>query len=112
MSSIQYTSYAEYENTLLDQARKDASEKWKAIESQQKLLNAYKEFGFSSTAEFVRALQRATEGKAPKRAGRRVRITPELAAKVKALKAEGKGATEISRILGISTPSVYKITKG
>ncbi|MDR2863042.1 MAG: hypothetical protein LBV54_04095 [Puniceicoccales bacterium] len=110
----QFTSYEEYERSLiekaLDQARKEAPDKWKVIERQQKLATAHLDYGFPTKSEFIRALQ-GVRGVRIKGKGKRVRLTPEIVAKVKDLKAQGKGTTEISRALGISAPSVYKITK-
>ncbi|MDR2429704.1 MAG: hypothetical protein LBD14_02185 [Puniceicoccales bacterium] len=128
-TELPYTSYAEYENTLIEQARKEALEKWKEVELRQRLATAYQSFGFSSNAEFIKALggvvraggkgkgkgkgkppAGAPKKKGPKK-GKRVRLTPEIIAKIRELSALGKGVSEITRTLGISAPSVYKVTK-
>ncbi len=75
-------------------------------------------FGFNSVAAFVKAVKKATGGKVVSSASsgekkRRTRavITDETRAKVKALVEEGKTGAEISKIVGISLPSVQNIKK-
>ena len=41
--------------------------------------------------------------------GRRVKVTPELEAKVKRLRAEGRKISHIARETGVSRPTIYKI---
>ncbi len=108
--SEKYTSYNDYENALIAKAREQAQKEWQAIEYRQRLANLHVELGFKSAKDLIKTLQEIA-GSAKKSATKRVRITPEIAARVKVLKAEGKGPTEISRLLGISVPSVYNTLK-
>ena len=41
--------------------------------------------------------------------GRRVKVTPELEAKVKRLRAEGRKISHIARETGVSRPTIYKV---
>jgi DNA invertase Pin-like site-specific DNA recombinase len=41
--------------------------------------------------------------------GRRVKVTPELEARVKLLRAEGRKISRIARETGMSRPTIYKI---
>ncbi|MDR2981667.1 MAG: hypothetical protein LBV12_05410 [Puniceicoccales bacterium] len=113
MSAGNYSSLSDYENALIEEARKKAKEEWQEVEKRQRLANLYQELGFKSTNELIKALQSVSGGKAAKseNSGKRVRITPEIAAKVKEMKNAGKGPSEISRTMGISVPSVYNILK-
>ncbi|MDR1498414.1 MAG: hypothetical protein LBS59_08445 [Puniceicoccales bacterium] len=128
MSTPQYNTFEEYKTSLVEQVLKGAETQWKQIETQQRLASLYKEFGFRSNADLVKALQSvATTPKSPSKAkgaakpkggkakagkGKRAKITPEIEAKVKELKLQGIASSAIARTLGISSPSVYKITKG
>jgi hypothetical protein len=131
MSTPQFNTFEEYKTSLVEQVLKGAETQWKQIETQQRLSSLYKEFGFRTNADLVKALQKLSPSgkgapkakgpKGPKGAkgpkakggkGKRVRITPEIEAKVKELKGQGIGTAAIARTLGISSPSVYKITKG
>lgn len=107
--SENYTSYSDYENALIAKAREQAQNEWKAIEHRQRLANLHVELGFKSAKELISTLQEVAGSR--KVTTKRIRITPEIAARVKVLKAEGKGPTEISRLLGISVPSVYNTLK-
>ena len=44
--------------------------------------------------------------------GRRVKVTPELEAKVKRLRAEGRTISRIAREAGVSRPTIYKVLGG
>lgn len=129
--STQFTSFEEYKTALVEKVLKDAESQWKEIETRQRLLNLYKEFGFRSTADLIKALEtvyaeakgiaapKAKDPAAPKapkakpaaKKGKRAKVTPEIAAKVAELKAQGITATQIAKTLGISQPTVYKLTK-
>ena len=41
--------------------------------------------------------------------GRRVKVTPELEAKAKRLRAEGRKISHIAREMGLSRPTIYKV---
>ena len=41
--------------------------------------------------------------------GRRVRITEEKESAIRQLKAEGKGISEIARVVGLSRPTIYTV---
>lgn len=113
MSAESYTTLAEYENALIVKAREQAQLEWKEVEKKQRLATIHQELGFKTLNELIKALQEIANGKkAVKGTGaKRVRITPEVAAQVKELKAQGKGPSDISRALGISVPSVYNVLK-
>jgi hypothetical protein len=82
------------------------------------------DFGFESVDAFVKAVKDATKSKGgkvrknlkpgskPKAAkGKRARITDEAKLQVKFLSEQGKTGLEISKMLGISVPSVQNIKK-
>src|SRR5437763_281124 len=60
-------------------------------------------------------LQRGADGRARglrwggSEKGRRVKVTPELEAKVKRLRAEGRKISHIARETGVSRPTIYKV---
>jgi hypothetical protein len=84
-------------------------------------------FGFTSTSDFVKAVQSATgsrpgrkPGKVAKKGGKggpgkkrrsRAVITDETRGQVKKLVGDGKTGGEIAKALGISLPSVQNIKK-
>ncbi len=130
MKANTYTSLEEYEKALIEKARAEAQENWKEVENKQRLLNLHKDVGYASTKALIAALQaaagikarkaakaekapKAPKAKKEKAAGKkkRVKITPEIIAQVKAMKEAGKGPTEVSKALGISVPSFYNIIK-
>lgn len=93
-------------------------EKTIAAELSKELASLPGKYGFSSLAEFFKAVTAASKGKgrgAAKVAGakRRTRavITADTRTKVKALVEEGKTGAEIAKIVGISLPSVQNIKK-
>jgi hypothetical protein len=85
------------------------------------------DYGFESVDAFVKAVKDAAKGKSgkarggakpgrkPKAAsvakGKRVRISDEAKLQVKFLSEQGKTGLEISKLLGISVPSVQNIKK-
>ena len=76
------------------------------------------EYGFTSVADFLKAVKAAAgkrRGKPGRKAGGRRRkravITAETKAKVKALVQAGKTGAEIAAAAGISLPSVQNIKK-
>jgi hypothetical protein len=42
---------------------------------------------------------------------RRARVTPEIVKQIVELRAQGKSAREVSKLLGVSEPTVYKVVK-
>lgn len=113
-----YTTFEEYKTARVEEVLKDAEAQWKSIETQQRLGGLFREFGFRSNVDLIAALQKLVDGNKTKKkakspakgkAGKRVKITPEIAAKVKELKAQGLAASAISKTLGVSAPTIYKI---
>lgn len=119
-------TFEELQKTLVDQAVKTAQDQWKVLERERKLSSLFRDLNFRSNADLIKALQELGESK-PKKTkgekkakikaktkgkGKRIRLTDEVRVKVLELKLQGKTAAEISKELGISQPSVYKITKG
>lgn len=88
-------------------------------------------YGFESTEEFIAALKDAVGARggrgrgrgakrgrkpaaasaAPKKRGKRAKITPETKEKVKQLVNDGQTGNQIAKALGISLPSVQNIKK-
>ena len=89
-----------------------ALEKAVAAEQLKKLSGLHKEVGLTSTADLIAALQglkKSSRKSAPKRKGKRARITAAIKAEVgKAVKAGKKGA-EIASQFSISIPSIQNI---
>ncbi|MDR2513384.1 MAG: helix-turn-helix domain-containing protein [Puniceicoccales bacterium] len=119
-------TFEELQKALVDQAVKAAQDQWKVLEKERKLSSLFRDLGFRSNADLIKALQELGDAK-PKKVkgekkpkvkakakakGKRIRLTDEVRVKVLELKLQGKSAAEISKELGISQPSVYKITKG
>ena len=101
-------------------------EKSIATELNRELAALPEKYGYSSVAEFVKAVQAASGGKgrggrAAKASGaaastggkrrQRAVITADTKAKVKALVQAGKTGSEIAKTVGISLPSVQNIKK-
>lgn len=89
-----------------------ALEKAVAADQLKKLSGLHKEVGLASTADLIAALQglkKSSRKSAPKRKGKRARITAAIKAEVgKAVKAGKKGA-EIASQFSISIPSIQNI---
>ena len=89
-----------------------ALEKAVAAEQLKKLSGLHKEVGLASTADLIAALQglkKSSRKSAPKRKGKRAKITAAIKAEVgKAVKAGKKGA-EIASQFSISIPSIQNI---
>ncbi|MDR0535919.1 MAG: helix-turn-helix domain-containing protein [Puniceicoccales bacterium] len=119
---MSYTTFEEYKTARVEEVLKDAEEQWKKIEAEQRLSGLFRELGYRSTADLVAALQKIIDGKkakAPKskkikggKGGKRSKVTPEILAKIKELKAAGKSTAEIAKETGISTATIYKLAKG
>jgi hypothetical protein len=88
-----------------------------AAELNRELAALPAKFGFTTVAAFVKAVKSATGGKvatasaAPKKKRTRAVITDEIRAQVKTLVEEGKTGAEISKVVGISLPSVQNVKK-
>ena len=100
-------------------------------ERKQQLAGLPAEYGFDSLEDFIKALKSAgssrgasssvAKGKgraaktaapiAPRKKGKRARITPELKDRVKAAVVAGKTGAQIASEFGISVPSVQNIKK-
>lgn len=99
-------------------------------ERKQQLAGLPAEYGFDSLEDFIKALKSAGSGRgsagagrrgrapkaaapsaAPRKKGKRARITPELKDKVKAAVVAGKTGAQIADEFGISVPSVQNIKK-
>lgn len=120
MSTIDPTKFQSkeaFESELLNRARGEAEQLWAASEKSRRLAGLHQELGFRTARDLIAALQQIagirTEGApvAAKKEGRRTRVTltDALRAQVKQLHAEGKKAPTIAKIVGLSTPTVYKI---
>ena len=84
----------------------------------RRMANALASVGLYETelrAERILAGQEAARargvrwGGSPK--GRRIKVTPELEATVRRLRAEGKGASHIARETGLSRPTIYRVLR-
>ena len=99
-------------------------------ERKQQLAGLPSEYGFDSLEDFIKALKSAGSSRgagaggarkgraaksaapiAPRKKGKRARITPELKDRVKAAVVAGKTGAQIASEFGISVPSVQNIKK-
>ncbi len=95
-----------------------------AKERKQQLAGLPRQYGFDNLDDFIKAIRGAGNAPrrgrkpkaavvtaAPKKRGKRARITPELKEGVKSAVAAGKTGAEIAKQFGISVPSVQNIKK-
>lgn len=101
----------------LEQTRAKVAELEKVIakERSKELAKLPSQFGFSTTAGFLKAVRQASRGVNPTGAARKRRsrsvITDEIRQKVKILATAGKTGAEIAKAVGISMPSVQNVKK-